>query len=151
MQLTENKLFSILRKNHFKLTPQRRAILKTIYESKDHLTPANIYHKANAEYPGIGLVTTYRTIDVLSRLNLLCKVYSGESCQSYLLRRPLEHHHHLVCSSCGAVQEFTSCNLDGIEQKLIKETGFTVNGHLLEFEGICPDCQKTLSLKDDIG
>ena len=142
MQLTESKIFSILRENHFKLTPQRRAILKIIYQSKDHLTPADIYRKASMEYPGIGLVTTYRTIDVLSRLNLLCKVHSDESCQSYLLRRPMEHHHHLVCSVCGAVREFTDCDLNEIEHKLSVETGFTVNGHLLEFQGICPRCQK---------
>jgi Fur family ferric uptake transcriptional regulator len=146
MQLTENKIISILRKNHLKMTPQRRAILKIIYRSKDHLTPADIYRRANAEYPGIGLVTTYRTIELLARLNLLCKVHSEEGCQNYLLRRPVEHHHHLVCSICGTVKEFTDCNLSDIEQKLAMETGFAVNGHLLEFQGICPGCQhNTLS------
>jgi Fur family ferric uptake transcriptional regulator len=141
MQLTENKIKSILRKNHLKLTPQRLAILKIIYQSRDHLTPADIYQRASAEYPGIGLVTTYRTIELLESLNLLCKVYSQENCQNYLLRRPVEHHHHLVCSVCGTVRDFTDCNLEDIEQKLSMETGFTVNGHLLEFQGICPNCK----------
>ena len=146
MQLTENKIISILRKNHFKMTPQRRAILKIIYRSQDSLTPADIYKRANIEYPGIGLVTTYRTIEMLDQLDLLCKVHSEEGCQNYLLRRPIEHHHHLVCSMCGTVKEFTGCNLGDIEKKLVTETGFTLNGHLLEFQGICPDCQnKTLS------
>ncbi len=93
------------------------------------------------EHPGIGLVTIYRTLEVLSQLGLICRVYTqGE--QSYLLRRPLEHHHHLVCSSCGKVIDFTHCNLSELERKLSEETGFKVEGHLLEVMGLCKKCQK---------
>lgn len=141
MQLSENKILTILRRNHFKLTPQRRAILKIISNSKDHLTPADIYQRAQMELPGIGLVTTYRTIELLTKLNLLCKVHSEDGCQNFLLRRPLEHHHHLVCSACGTVKELTHCHLGEMEQRLSAETGFLVDSHLLEFRGICPDCQ----------
>jgi Fur family ferric uptake transcriptional regulator len=57
------------------------------------------------------------------------------------MRRPTEHHHHLVCSGCGRVLDFTGCSLADLEQKLSQETNFDINGHLLEFYGLCPDCR----------
>ena len=141
MKFTASKVASKLKRSGYKLTPQRHAILKVIAQSHSHLTPAAIHKMVRQEHPGIGLVTIYRTLEVLSQLGLICRVYTqGE--QSYLLRRPLEHHHHLVCSSCGKVIDFTHCNLSELERKLSEETGFKVEGHLLEVMGLCKKCQK---------
>ena len=142
MVLTEKSISSILRQNRYKLTPQRRAILNTIAGNHDHLTPAEIYDRVREEYPHIGLVTIYRTLDVLSELGLICEVHSGGNCRSYLMRRPREHHHHLVCSDCGMVADFTDCDLCELEQRLSRETGFRIEGHLLEFSGRCRTCRQ---------
>ena len=141
MTLTVKKIAAILKTQGFKLTPQRRAILKAISGSHDHLTPAAIYDRVHHEHSGIGLVTIYRSLELLTRLGLLCEVHSGGSRRSYLLRRPAEHHHHLICSDCGTVVDFTRCDLSELEQRLSNETGFKVNGHLLEFLGLCRNCQ----------
>ncbi|UCC60645.1 MAG: transcriptional repressor [Dehalococcoidia bacterium] len=141
MKLTEKKVSSILRRQGYKLTPQRRAVLNAIAANKDHLTPAEIFDRVRREYPGIGLVTIYRTLDILTDLGLICEVHSGGHCRSYLMRRPQEHHHHLVCSDCGTVTDFTNCDLSALEQRLSRETGFHVEGHLLEFSGRCQSCQ----------
>ena len=65
MKLTERKVSSILRRQGYKLTPQRRAVLNAIAANKDHLTPAEIFERVRREYPGIGLVTIYRTLDII--------------------------------------------------------------------------------------
>jgi Fur family ferric uptake transcriptional regulator len=104
MRLTERKISSILRQAGYKLTPQRRAVLNAIAINQDHLTPGEIYEKVRKEHPSIGLVTVYRTLDILSELGLICEVHSGGNCRSYLMRRPQEHHHHLICADCGAPQ-----------------------------------------------
>jgi len=140
MKLTANKIAGILREHGYKLTPQRHAVLKVIAASHDHLTAEAIYEKAHAENHEIGLVTIYRTLDLLSKLNLVCRVHASDGCRSYMMRRPTEHHHHLVCSSCGKVVDFAGCTLADLEQRLSQETGFDINGHLLEFYGLCPDC-----------
>ena len=146
MQLTESKIFSILRQNHFKLTPQRRAILNIIYRSKDHLTPSDIHRKVSMDYPGIGLVTVYRTLKLLVELDLICELHTGDNCPSYTARTP-QHHHHLVCSGCGKVVDFTSPrliehNVAELEGRLSRESGFRIDDHLLEFTGLCELCQK---------
>jgi Fur family transcriptional regulator, ferric uptake regulator len=130
----------ILRKNTYKLTPQRRAVLEVIAGSRDHLTPQAIYQRVKIKYPAIGLVTVYRTLEILAELNLVCRVHAEDNCRSYLVRRPSGHHHHMVCLSCGTVIDFTSCNLVELERRLSRETGFIIDGHLLEFNGHCQAC-----------
>lgn len=141
MKLTEKKITTILRQHGYKITPQRRTVLGIIALSHEHLTPAAIYERVHQEHPGIGLVTIYRTLEILTRLGLICEVHAGGNCRSYLLRQPSEHHHHLICSGCGTVIAFTDCDFSELEQKLSRETGFKIGGHLLEFLGQCRDCQ----------
>lgn len=143
MGLVERKVVAELRQHGYKLTPQRRAVIRAIASSQDHLTPATIYQKVCQAHPDVGLVTVYRTIEILDKLGLICEVHAGGSCRSYLVRRPSGHHHHLICSDCGVVVDFVDCDLSELESRLSLETGFRMKGHLLEFLGLCPACQKT--------
>ena len=142
MVYIEKKTEQELRKHGFKITPQRLAIIDTIAGSHEHLTPAAIYERVHRDYPSIGLVTIYRTLEMLAELDLICETHAGGSCRSYLMRRPSEHHHHLICSDCGKVIDFIDCDLGELERRLSEETSFKINGHLLEFLGQCRQCRK---------
>ena len=146
MRFTERKIVATLRQYGHKLTPQRRAVIRTIASSQGHLTPTAIYGKLHKEHPNVGFVTVYRTLEILDKLGLICEVHAGGACRSYLARRPSEHHHHLICSDCGAVVDFTDCDLGELEQRLSQETGFEIKSHLLEFLGRCRNCQKIASV-----
>ena len=143
MKPIEKAVIAKLRQRGYKLTSRRRAVLKVIATSHEHLTPAAIYKRVQPEHPGIGLVTIYRTLDILAKLGAICEVSTEGSSRSYLLRRASEHHHHLICSGCGAVVDFTTCDLRELEQRLSQKTGFKIEDHLLEFVGHCQKCQKT--------
>ncbi len=142
MRVTAKKIVATLRQRGYKLTPQRREVLNVISRSQDHLTPADIYEKVHQQHPSIGLVTIYRTLAILAELGFICELHAGGSCRSYVVRRPSEHHHHLICSDCGTVIDFAGCDLGELEQKLSSETGFEIESHLLEFLGRCQNCQK---------
>jgi len=141
MQFTDKKILSVLKQRHYKLTPQRRAVLKVLSSSQEHLTPTDIYERVQQEYPGIGLVTIYRLLQILTELGLICEVHSGDNGHRYIIRRQAIHHHHLICSDCGAVVDFTDCDLSELNKRLSHETGFEMEGHLLEFYGRCQHCQ----------
>jgi Fur family ferric uptake transcriptional regulator len=143
MKFTENKIVGMLRRHGYKLTPQRRKVINTIALSHERLTPAALYEMLHQRYPGLGRVTIYRTLDILTRLGLICKVHAEGNCRSYLLREYSEHHHHLLCSDCGAVVDFTGCDLTKLERKISQKTGFAIAGHLLEFSGRCPECRRS--------
>jgi Fur family ferric uptake transcriptional regulator len=93
------------------------------------------------DYPNIGLVTIYRTLAMLAKLELICELHAGGSCHSYTISAP-EHHYHLICSNCGKVVDFTGHDLTELEQILSLETGFEIEDHLLEFTGLCQACRK---------
>ena len=140
MRPSEERLARTLSRNGYKLTAQRRAVLNAIVKSREHLTPAAVHKRAIQENPNVGLVTVYRTLDVLSEMGLVCRVHRGGRSRSYTLA-PVGHHHHMICTECGAVTDFTNCDLSELENKLSRETGFEIEGHLLEFSGRCLDCQ----------
>lgn len=125
----------------YKLTRQRQAILDTIARSHSHLAPADVYAKVNKRYPGIGLVTVYRTLELLTRLGFICEMHSGNSCRSYTMRRSSGHHHHLLCSICRKVVDFTDCDIKKMEKRIALQTDFEIDSHLVEFVGRCHDCR----------
>ena len=141
MRLTEREVVAALRRHGYKLTPQRRTVVEVITSSQDHFTPADIYSKVHQGHPNIGLVTIYRTLEMLAELGLICELHAGGTCRSYTTGAP-GHHHHLICSNCGTVIDFASHNLGELEQSLAKRSGFRIDDHLLEFVGLCRACQK---------
>ncbi len=143
MVFDEKRIVSALRKNGYKVTPQRSIIIGVITGSQEHLTPAALHERVLHEGSSIGLVTIYRTIEILTELGFICEMHTGGSCRSYLMRRPAEHHHHLICSDCGKVIDFTDCHLDKLEHRLAQENSFKINSHLLEFLGQCCECRNS--------
>lgn len=141
MGFSKKNIATILRRHGYKFTPQRWAVIQIIDSSEDHLTPTAIYEKVHQEHPNIGLVTVYRTLDILTKLELICELHAGGSCHSYTAAAS-EHHHHLICSSCGRVVDFSSYDLSDLEQRLSRETGFEIEDSLLEFVGLCHSCQQ---------
>jgi Fur family ferric uptake transcriptional regulator len=139
---TGKKIEKLLRQHGYKITPQRRVILKAIIGVSEHMTPLEIYERVCQDNPGIGLVTVYRTLEILAGLDLICEMHVGGNCRSYLMRVPVEHHHHLVCSDCGTVINFVGCDLRKLENKLSKDNHFEINGHILEFIGRCRECRR---------
>lgn len=141
MQLTEKIIIAELKQHGYKLTPQRRAIIHVVTASSDHLSPTEIHEKIVEIYPGTGLVTIYRTLEILSELGLVCELRSTGTGRSYTIGEQ-QHHHHLICTGCGTVVNFSGQYLEKLEENLVKESGFRIDNHLLEFVGLCRECQK---------
>ncbi len=131
-----------LREHRRKLTRPRQAILDIIAAAEHHLTPAEIHKRARKKYPHLGLVTVYRTLDLLTELGYVRRVHFNDGCHSYVAAAQ-GHAHHLVCSNCGKAQEFENCDLEPLIANLQRKTGFEINVHMLELMGRCPDCSVT--------
>ena len=144
MKITETKVKTALRQHGYKLTRQRLSVIKAAISSRDSLTPAALYGKLHQDHPDIGLVTVYRTLGLLDNLGLLCKLHTGSDCHTCTIGTP-ERHHHLICSGCGKVIDFSCHSMAELEGNLAKETGFTIKDHLLEFTGYCQNCRKNLT------
>jgi Fur family ferric uptake transcriptional regulator len=125
-----------------RVTRARRAVVRALLESEGALTPAQACECARRHWPRIGLVTAYRTLELLAQLGLARRVHAADGCHGYT-RASAGHHHNLICQRCGRVVEFEGCDLSALEQRVASETGFAIHTHILELTGVCPLCQNT--------
>lgn len=142
MSVRDSEMARALRAHSYKLTSQRLAVLEVLQSGEPHLTPAEVYERGKAIYPRLGLTTVYRTLDILTELGFLHPPRMGNNAASYSTCVN-GHHGHLVCSGCGLVVELQECPLADMAQRLMDETDFRIDSHLLEFIGLCPDCRST--------
>ena len=125
-----------------RLTSQRRVLLGLVAGWRGGFTVADLHERARQDEPGIGLATTYRTVELLRSSGavqpLLGHPLVGEGQHVYVRCRP-EHHHHLVCTSCGGVEETELCAVPPAEE-LQRLHGFRPAGHELDIYGTCERC-----------
>src|SRR3982750_4275410 len=93
---------------------------------------------------GVGRATVFRTLDLLVSIGALSRVHGiedGGRCVRYTPCAPA-HHHHLVCRSCGRVEEIDLAGLDTQLARVARARGYAALGHTLEIAGICADCSE---------
>lgn len=120
-------------------TPQRMAVLRAL-DDGHALSAQEVFSRARATCPELGLSTVYRTLVALTDSGLLDAIGQHDGEATYRLCGGA-HHHHLVCSECRRVEELSECDLSSIEGRIASDTGFRVDGHTLTFHGVCRECQ----------
>jgi Fur family transcriptional regulator, ferric uptake regulator len=125
----------------YRLTGARQTILQALVGSGGHVSADRLVEMVRAQSPGIGRMTVYRTLDLLSDLGLIRPVYQGTGAAHYILLDN-GHHHHLVCANCDQVIEFDDCMIGELEQLISGRFHFQVHGHLVEVYGLCQACQE---------
>jgi Fur family ferric uptake transcriptional regulator len=125
-----------------RLTRPRRVVMAILEAAHIPLSPQTIYQRSLDSNDDIGLVSVYRTLDLLTELALVRRVHGHDDCHGYVLASP-GHHHHLVCRECEKAVEFTGAgDLATLLGRIQRETGFEIDGHLLQLYGFCPECLK---------
>ena len=119
------------------MTVQRRALLRAIEESRGFFTALDLHERARKLEPRLGLATTYRLIEVLSEIGVI-RALAGREPRTYVRCHP-GHHHHLVCLSCGDVEETELCGAPS-QAELARRHGFAATTHELEIYGTCARC-----------
>ncbi len=137
----------------YRVTVAREAILDILARTDKHMSAEDIYMKLHPIYPNIGLTTVYRTLDVLSNLALIFRLDIGDGRARYELaespNKP-HHHHHLVCTGCRKVIDYSDFIdqeiklLHETEKGLSKKYNFKITNHLIQFYGLCGDCSSKL-------
>jgi Fur family transcriptional regulator, ferric uptake regulator len=128
--------------NGYKLTGPRYSVVEILADTDKALTALEIYDQAHRQYPSIGLVSVYRTLEKLEQLGLIQRVHQKEKCQAYIAA-PQGHEHLLVCHSCGRVSFFRGDNLKTLVNVVEEKTGYVIQEHWLQLVGICKECQHT--------
>ena len=143
------RLHGRFRNAGFRLTLPRQAILNVLAENPKHSSAEEIFLSVHENYPGIGLATIYRTLDLLTQINLISKFYFGDGHSRYELASETtkEHHHHMVCTQCGQIIDYSDFMeeevefIKGLEAELSKNHKFKINSHQIHFYGLCERCR----------
>jgi Fur family ferric uptake transcriptional regulator len=140
MAVSLDSLAQKLRADGHKLTLPRRAILQALLAAVKPLSPAEIQASGQAFCAELGLVTVYRTLEIMEDVGMVRPVHVADGCHGYVLATP-GHTHHVVCERCHAVVEIVGCELGDFLDRVAARTGYTITGHWLEIAGICEECQ----------
>lgn len=128
------ELVARLRASGRRVTRERQLLLRII-EQNPHLDADEIYRRAQATLPQIGLATVYRTLNLLKELGLVRTIDLGENHGHFELQA--EDHVHLVCTNCGRV---TDIPLPNALRQAAQRRGFVVRRTKLEIFGLCHAC-----------
>lgn len=130
-----------LRRNSWKLTGPRRAILEILHASAHPMTNREIFHALPGER--CDLATVYRSMHLLVKMGMVQRFDFGDGIARFELVHSDDHahHHHLICKECFTVVELEECFPPELEEKIAAQNGFSGVTHKLEFFGTCPDCQ----------
>ena len=132
----------------YRMTVPRQAIMDVLSGTDKHLSAEDVYMKVHKMSPDVGLTTVYRTLDLLTQMGLVVKFDFGDGRARYELIEGTksEHHHHLICTNCKRIIEYTDFMdkemefLRLAEKGLSKKYSFNIKHHIIQFYGLCDRC-----------
>lgn len=124
------------------LTKGAQAVLDALGQVKELSSAQDIYgrlRQTGEKAPG--LTTVYRALESLVQLGYVQAVDLGDGEKLYEVVEPGEHHHHLVCETCGSSNHLDQCMVEEFEEAIRSKYGFQIKSHVLEIFGVCNTCQ----------
>jgi Fe2+ or Zn2+ uptake regulation protein len=98
-------LTTALRERGMRVTPQRVVVHRALGELDRHVTADELLDAVTERLPSVSLPTIYATLELLEELGMVRRLQrSGTT----LFDPRTEPHHHLVCTSCGSVEDLDS-------------------------------------------
>jgi Fur family transcriptional regulator, ferric uptake regulator len=130
-----------LRKDGQRYNENRRAVVDLLAARGPMTIPEILTARADLAQSSV-----YRNLSVLERANVVRRIVTHDEWARYELDEDLTgHHHHLICSSCGTVSDFTLTDdlehsIDAAFTKVARRSGFRLEQHRLDLVGLCRDC-----------
>jgi Fur family ferric uptake transcriptional regulator len=119
----------------------RRAVIEVLASHRCAVSAHEIEQELRLQGTPVGRASIYRTLESLTELRLLSRLDVGRGSAAYEIAHPTgEHHHHLVCDTCGSVSPFEDPQLERAIHALEGRVDFRVAEHDVVLHGECGDC-----------
>lgn len=132
-----------LRRANQRLTANREALLEVLARST---TGPLTIPEIRTVRPDLAVSSVYRNLVVLEQADVVHRVVaSGDFAYYELVEELTEHHHHVVCSNCGSVEDVPASptieeSVREAARQIARRTGFKTERHRLDLFGLCPRC-----------
>lgn len=123
----------------FRPTRQRKAVAEALADIDGFRSAQEVYALLAADGTKVGLSTVYRTLQAMADQGDLDVLRTNEG-EALYRRCSSEHHHHLVCRSCGATVEVEGPTVEKWTRAVAAEHGYSDVSHTLEVFGTCANC-----------
>ena len=131
-------LDAVLRARGLRATPQRRFVVGAL-QSLGHGTPDQVWEQVQQVAPSMSPSTVYRALELLEELGVVAHTHLGHGAPTYHLATHADHI-HLVCRSCGAVQEADVSRAHQLAEEITARFGFVPDLGHLSLDGLCAVC-----------
>ena len=121
-------------------TKQRSEVLASL-GGGEALSAQELHDRLRHSGSKTGLATVYRTLRLLADDGVV-DVLREDPVQLRYRLCSVEHHHHLVCESCGRVEEIPECDVSAWASRVARRRGFRVRTHRAEILGLCGTCAR---------
>ncbi len=138
-------LLTDLRKQGFRITPQREMIVEIIAHADTHLTAEQIYAQVSQRTQAVNLATVYRTLELLVETGAVSRADLGGGQVSYAAKHHGAHI-HLVCRCCGAVIDASHDLLETLHEQLQEKYQFAADLQHISIQGVCAACSCQLTV-----
>jgi Fur family ferric uptake transcriptional regulator len=135
---------SLFKDKKLRLSHPRFLIYQELSNASIPLSPQELYQSLLKKQKKIGLTSIYRSLDLFESLGMVFKIINGSSVK-YKLCEIEDHHHHIICKTCGDVVELNFCDISDWSKKVTESTGYQVTDHQLNFYGFCKTCKNLQS------
>ena len=126
-----------LKSSGLKATLPRIKILEVFQQSVErHLTAEDVYKTLLNEGSDIALATVYRVLMQFEQAGILARSHF-ESGKSVFELNEGTHHDHLLCLTCGRVEEFFDPEIEARQREVSASRGFTLQEHALSLYAVC--------------
>jgi len=126
-----------LKSSGLKATLPRIKILEVFQQSAErHLTAEDVYKALLTDGSDIALATVYRVLMQFEQAGILSRSHF-ESGKSVFELNAGDHHDHLVCMSCGRVEEFFDAEIELRQREVAASRGFQLQEHALSLYAVC--------------
>lgn len=132
-QLSPTYFQDLLRQHDLSVTPFRIKLLKLL--TKVHV-PLSVQKLADEFGESVDKVTLYRNLETFEQVGLICRMYFNGQEALYEQRFTDHHHHHLICTNCGKIEDVPGCSIEAPRTG----SGFRIHHHHVEFYGLCHQC-----------
>jgi len=137
--MNAEELWPQLSAKGYKMTHTRQEILQVLTLKSDWLTANSLYEELVGQQVRINLSTVCRNLDMLYGMGVICRVDRERNGNfAYRLLDMEEHHHHLICRSCGKILPLDFCPLNSLNTS--QTEGFSDLECYFEIYGYCGDC-----------
>lgn len=140
--MKQSELGNILVRHGLKVTPKRMFVLKSFTSSKIPLTAQEVAKSIKSDSQ-IDQVTVYRNIERLTVSGILkeLSLQKGVTHYEYAIAHS---HHHVVCTSCGTMEDFEMCQAKKISTQVLKTSVKfkEIKRHSFELFGVCNSCSR---------